>query len=327
MSRGVVLITGINGFLGTYTALTFLEAGYTVRGTGRTAEKAQDWIAHFPAHKAAYQSAVVADLGAPGAFDDAVKGCDIIVHVASPNAPGTDISDTKTEILIPAIHGTRNLLESAKLEPRIRRVVFTGTLAAVLDSSHVEPGKVYTEEDWHPATYDEAKASSNRRYEEKPGWAGATILPCGVFDPPIQPLSSLAAVNRSVGFLWDIVRGEHKTGLEMRASHGMYISARDVAQAHLRAAEREEAKNQRYLLTGGTFGLADLADIIQRHFPALSANLPPSPGTPPVALMFETAKLERDLAMQFMPLETVIVDTVAALLALEKRELGQDASV
>ncbi|KAJ6603202.1 NAD-P-binding protein [Mycena vulgaris] len=335
MSHGVVLVTGINGFLATYTALAFLDAGYTVKGTARTAAKATDWIEHFPAHKAAYQHAVVADFGAPGAFDDAVKGCDIIVHVASPNVP--EVTDNEADILIPAIRGTRNLLDSTKTEPRIRRVVFTSTLAALADTSQVEPGKVYTEQDWNPRTYDEAKVSPNTRWvygvskalaerafwdyikDEQPAWAGATILPCGVFDPPIQPLSSLVALNRSVAFVYDIARGKYKAGLDLPGKHANYISARDVATAHLRAAELDAAKGQRYLLFGGNFTLPQLTSTIARAFPALAGNLPASTETTPQLLSFDTAKTKTELGMEFMGLEEVMVETIRGVLDLEKK--------
>ncbi|KAJ7245683.1 hypothetical protein C8J57DRAFT_1522398 [Mycena rebaudengoi] len=39
MSRGTVLITGITGFTATHTALAFLEAGYTGKGTARSVVK------------------------------------------------------------------------------------------------------------------------------------------------------------------------------------------------------------------------------------------------------------------------------------------------
>ncbi|KAJ6592776.1 NAD-P-binding protein [Mycena capillaripes] len=337
MSRGVVLITGINGFLGTYTALAFLDAGYTVKGTGRTAAKAADWIAHFPAHKASYQSVVVTDFGALGAFDDAVKGCDIIVHVASPNS-NPQSQDNEADMLIPAINGTRNLLVSTKLEPRIRRVVFTSTLGAVVEPSQPEPGRVYTEKDWNPSTYEEAKASTNPRFvygvskalaerafweyveTEKPVWAGAVILPCGVFDPPIQPLTSLAAINRSVGFFWDIARGKYKAGLTIPATHAFHVSARDTAQAHLLAAERDAAKNQRYILVGGSYDADEIIDIITRHFPALRDNLPPRKGfSEPPSFGFDTSKTQTDLGITCMPFEKIVVDTIGGCLELEEK--------
>lgn len=55
-----------------------------MKATARSAEKAEEWISLFPAHKANYQYVVVEDIAAPNAFDEAVKGCDIIAHLASP---------------------------------------------------------------------------------------------------------------------------------------------------------------------------------------------------------------------------------------------------
>ncbi|KAJ7657825.1 NAD-P-binding protein [Mycena polygramma] len=258
MSRGVVLVTGINGYLGTYTALAFLDAGYTVRGTARTAAKALDWVDHFPAHKAAYQHAIAADFGVPGAFDDAVKGCDIVVHVASPNT--LHLTDNETDMLIPAIRGTRILLDSVKTKPRVRRVVFTGTMAALLDTSNVEPGRVYTANDWNPGTYDAAKVSPNPRFvygvskalaerafwdyikEEQPSWAGTTILPSAVFDPAIQPLRSLADLNRSIAFLWDVASGKHKAGLALSIARRNYSPR---ATSRSRTCVRRSARRPR----------------------------------------------------------------------------------
>ncbi|KAJ7769659.1 NAD-P-binding protein [Mycena maculata] len=341
-SRGVVLITGINGFIGTYTALAFLDAGYTVRGTARTADRAKDWITHFPAHKAAYEYAEVPDFVAPGAFNNAIKGCDIIVHVASPINTPTEKVDNEAYFLVPAVRGTRNLLEATKLEPRIRRVVFTGTLGTVVGSAELDPTKLYTENDWNGATYEEAKASTEPRFvyrasktlaerafwdyiaQEKPAWAGAAILPCGVFDPPIQPLSALAAMNRSVAFWWNIANGKFKGGLDASAQHAIrhagYVSARDVALAHLRAAERDAAKNKRYLLIAGNCGLAEIVEIIQRNFPAFRDNLP-TPGSEDQAPLakFDTSKTQSELGIEFMSLEKVLVDTIASVAALEKQ--------
>ncbi|KAJ7027173.1 NAD-P-binding protein [Mycena alexandri] len=339
MSRGVVLVTGINGFIGTYTALAFLDAGYTVRGTARTAAKCADWIAHFPAHKSAYDYVVIPDLVAPGAFDDAVKGCDIIVHVASPiNTPGEKL-DNEADFLVPAINGTRNLLHATKLEPRIRRVVFTSTLATAIDPSVHDRAKVYTEADWNPTTYEVAKASTQPRFvygasktlaerafwdyveDEKPTWTAAAILPSAVFDPPIQPLTSLATLNRSVAFLWDIANGKYKAGLTIPARIAFYVSARDVAEAHLRAAERDEANNKRYLLVAGCWDAPEIVEIISRHFPALRDNLPAPDATSqePVLASFDTSKTQSELGIEFMAFEKIVVDTIGEVMALEKQ--------
>ncbi|KAJ6480084.1 NAD-P-binding protein [Mycena vulgaris] len=332
----VVLITGITGFIATHTALAFLEAGYTVKGTARTAAKAEDWIAQFPAHKARYEYAVVADMVVPGAFDEAVKGCDFIAHIASP--AHWSQNDNEADLLIPAINGTKNLLAATKNESRIQRVVFTSSLSAIFEPT-IDTGKPVVETEWNPVTYDEAKAATNpavvyraskalaeRAFwdyiqAEKPAWAGSTICPCGSFAPPIQPLTSLSALNLSTAFLWDIANGKYKTGVPIMGSP-FYVDARDVALAHVRAVERDIAKGQRYLLIGGTYVPDHLIDVMYRHFAELRDNLPPADlskaGQP--AFKHDSSKATRELGINYTALETMVVDTISHILALQKRQ-------
>ena len=43
MSKGLVLVSGVTGFVGTEVARYFVDVGYTVRGTARSYGKIQDW--------------------------------------------------------------------------------------------------------------------------------------------------------------------------------------------------------------------------------------------------------------------------------------------
>ncbi|KAJ6583799.1 NAD-P-binding protein [Mycena sp. CBHHK59/15] len=304
MSRGVVLVTG-------------KLAGYFVKGT---AAKAEGWIAKFPAHKARYQYAVVADIAAPGAFDDAVKGFNIIAHIASPVHLGQ--GDAEKDVLIPAINGMTNLLRATKGKPRIKCM----------------PGKPLTEKDRNPTTYNEAKASPSPAYvyrvskalaerafwhyikAEQPTWAGATICPCGSFGPPIQPLNSLSSLNISVQFMWDMANGKYKGGVPTIGSP-FCIDARDVALAHVCAVERDVAKNQRYLLIDGIYAPDECVDVIQRHFPELCDNLPPVDLSKAGKLPFkyDASKTQTELGIEFTPLETMVVDTIRTILDLKKQ--------
>ncbi|KAJ6482974.1 hypothetical protein C8R47DRAFT_1283000 [Mycena vitilis] len=199
---------------------------------------------------------------------------------------------------------------------------------------NVDPGRVYTADDLKPGTYDAAKVSPNPRFvdgvskalaerafwdyikEQQPAWAGATILPSSVFDPAIQPLRSLADLNRSIAFPWDVASGKHKAGLALSIAHRNYVSVRDVALAHVRAAERDEAKGQRYLLTAGSFSVAQLLDVIARNIPDLAPNLPASPAEEARPMVFDTAEMRVELGRGF---EEVIVDTIRGVLELRER--------
>jgi nucleoside-diphosphate-sugar epimerase len=81
-----VLVTGANGFVAVHTIQQFLQRGYKVRGTVRDIEKSS-WLVQdvfkFYADNGSLELVEVPDLGAEGAFDEAVKGMSAIAHVAS----------------------------------------------------------------------------------------------------------------------------------------------------------------------------------------------------------------------------------------------------
>ena len=109
------------------------------------------------AYKDQLETAIVADITVPGAFDDAVKGVDGIIHMASPYV--IKVEDNETDLILPALNGTKGILESArKYGSKIRRIVITSSFAAVADFPRgLWPGHVYEESQWNPLTYEETK--------------------------------------------------------------------------------------------------------------------------------------------------------------------------
>ena len=75
-SNSIVLVTGVNGFIGSHIADQFLTAGYNVRGTARSPSKAdavKRWLTKRHGD-GRLEIAVVPNISTNGAFDDAVKG-------------------------------------------------------------------------------------------------------------------------------------------------------------------------------------------------------------------------------------------------------------
>ena len=73
-SKGLVLVTGVNGFIATRTVEAFLKAGYSVRGTARSKPTTHGLLDSLPEYKDKIEIIEVPDITAPGAFDQAVKG-------------------------------------------------------------------------------------------------------------------------------------------------------------------------------------------------------------------------------------------------------------
>ena len=71
-----VLVTGVNGFIGSHIANEFLQRGFKVRGTVRDASK-NAWLTGLFDAKygfGRFELFTLPDMTTPGAFDDAVRG-------------------------------------------------------------------------------------------------------------------------------------------------------------------------------------------------------------------------------------------------------------
>ncbi|GIJ91135.1 hypothetical protein Asppvi_010100 [Aspergillus pseudoviridinutans] len=126
----MVLITGVNGFIGSHIADQFLKFGYKVRGTTRNLEK-NAWISTLFNKKYGpgnFELVAVPDMVTQGAFVEAVKGVSVVVHTA------TIFSlDPNPHNVIPGtISGTVNALEAAAQEPSVKRFVLTSSSTAAL---------------------------------------------------------------------------------------------------------------------------------------------------------------------------------------------------
>jgi nucleoside-diphosphate-sugar epimerase len=69
----LILITGATGFIGSNVIQEALDAGYKVRGTSRSQEKADETAKLFDNHSN-LTIAIVKDVKHEGAWEEAVKG-------------------------------------------------------------------------------------------------------------------------------------------------------------------------------------------------------------------------------------------------------------
>ncbi|KAM0340586.1 hypothetical protein ACHAPU_010423 [Fusarium lateritium] len=155
-----ILVTGANGYLACHVIDQLLKKGYHVCGTVRS-EKAErtvrDAFTEFYGSK--LKIVHVRNLVNPQEFEKAFSP-DIVgvIHAASPE-PGL-VEDTVRDLLDPAVKGATSILEACKqyAGPSFKRAVHTSSFAACLDpSKDPRPEYVYTESDWNPTTFEEAK--------------------------------------------------------------------------------------------------------------------------------------------------------------------------
>ncbi|MBT8155778.1 NAD-dependent epimerase/dehydratase family protein [Epibacterium ulvae] len=137
-----ILLTGITGFLGGHTALTLLKSGYHVRGSMRDLARKEAVRTALADHGAdiANLSFVKLDLTQDDGWDDAAKGTDYMIHVASPFV--TAMPRDKEELISPAVNGTERAINAA-LKAGIKRVVLTSSAVAIVNGRGISgPSKL-----------------------------------------------------------------------------------------------------------------------------------------------------------------------------------------
>lgn len=94
-----------------------------------------------------------------------------------------------------------------------------------------------------------------------------------VFGPLSHQLSNLSALNTSNQRIRDLILGKYRTELPPTGTF-IWVDVRDLALAHVRAAEIPEAGGKRFFITAGYFSNRLVADVIKEGRPDLADQLP-----------------------------------------------------
>jgi dihydroflavonol-4-reductase len=348
-----VLVTGASGFIASHIVQQLLAKGHRVRGTVRSLAKEKDLARLRALPGAAEQlSFVAADLRTPGGFDEAVRGCDAVLHTASPYS--LDAKDPQKDLVDPAVMGTRNVLLACQKAPSVKRVIVTSSMAAITDEP--ESDHLLTEADWNTKSslernpYYYSKTLAERAAwefleREKPSFDLVVINPFLVIGPSLS-----LGINTSNQLFVDLLAGTYP-GI-MNLTWG-FVDVRDVADAHVRALETPGAKG-RYITAGETIGMRALVELLEKNGWASGNKLPKlgmdcGAGDFAVRLSsylqpkgvgsylrthvgrvprYDTSKVRNELGVSFRSAESSVLDTLADLEreGHVKRQVGAAAS-
>lgn len=290
--------------IGFRTLALILEAGYNVRAAVRN-QAGFDRIAALPSVKnyaSQLTSFIVLDITAPGAYDEAVKGVKYIVHVASPLAGNTKITDYDASLIQPAIQGTVGILESAAKTTGVERIVITASVSSIASGPKLAGGDVidgklypaiahrsantYLENTLEVATegpftddmtaYFASKALSYKATKDfitanKPAFDVINILPVFVIgrDETVTEASSIAKGTN--GLIMGPLLGYKNGYPPINAT----VHVDDVAKLHLLALDPKVAGGQDFLAAGPDYGnvnWTDSLDIVKKRYPEESAE-------------------------------------------------------
>lgn len=279
-----VLVTGATGYVAGWLVKELLDAGITVHAAVRDPDR-KDKVAHLQEIAAGSPGTLRffrADLLEEGSYAEAMAGCAIVFHTASPFT--TSVKDPQRELIEPAAKGTRNVLETVARTASVKRVVVTSSCAAIYTDAIdclKAPGGKLTEKVWNTtASLDYQPYSYSKTLAEQEAWKIAraqdrfklvTVNPSLVIGPALnaRPTSESFNIVRQMGD-GTMKRGAPKLGLGV-------VDVRDLARAHMEAGFREEAEG-RHIISGHDTNILELGKaLIEKYgdrYPVPRQSLP-----------------------------------------------------
>ncbi|KIZ01217.1 hypothetical protein MNEG_6742 [Monoraphidium neglectum] len=292
MSAKTATVTGATGFVAAELIKQLLARGYAVKATCRCEPDS--------ARLAPLRSA--AD-GAPGtlelvqvetilsrspALDSAIAGSRYVFHVASPFRFD---GDPQKDVIEPAIEGTRAVLEAAAAaSPRPARVVVTSSVCAIHDQNqkHIEAERLA----W--------------RLAREHGLDVITILPNFVLGPVAGP----GATGVSTGFMKEFLEAP---GGKVPEGTWTVCDVRDVAAAHIAAAEGPEASGRYIVSQPGSFDARFVTDTLKEALPGAAEGLPDGVRADTKETI-DASKVTHQLGVELHPVRATLVDMARSLL-------------
>lgn len=248
MKDETVLVTGGSGFVASHCIAQLLRDGYRVRTSVRSLARESEvraMIKQAGIETDERLSFVAADLTSDQNWSEAVQGCSYVLHVASPFS--LNMPKNEDDMIVPARDGTLRVLRAAQTAG-VKRVVLTSSFVAVAYGQAAQ-NKPFTEENWTNLQGDITTYMKSKTIAERAAWDFvsqpgnrlelAVVNPVGIFGPVLgKDLSDSIHVIRLI--LNGRVPFLPRTYITM-------VDVRDLADLHIRAMTRPEAKGQRFI--------------------------------------------------------------------------------
>lgn len=338
-----VLVTGANGYVASWLVKRLLEEGLTVHAAVRD-PKNEKKVGHLKKIAEASKGKLIlfkGDLLQPGSYKEAMQGCELVFHTASPFS--IEAKDAQKTLIEPAVKGTESVLFSANETPSVKRVVITSSCAAMytdtIDTIN-EPGGRLTENSWnttasldyHPYSYSKTLAEK-RAWEiaqSQKQWDLIAINMCLVMGPPLNPAET---TSESLNLARQLGDGTLRAGAP-KLGTGL-VDVRDVAEVHFRAGFLPEAKG-RYITSAHE---TDFFEMSQTLLPKYGKKYPLPTFVAPKWLLLligpmvnkaltrrfvrnninipwraDNSKVKKELGINFLPMSVTMEDSFQSLI-------------
>lgn len=264
-----VLVTGANGFIGSHCVKSLLSENCLVRGTVRSLKDKKNYETLYTLNpsKNSNLEIVEGDLKDPSVWDNIVKDCDFVLHIASPVFKE---AKDKPNLQKSAVLGTKHVLEAC-LKHNIKKVVVTSSISAILYRKEKKTS-FYDSSDFSDpdsnSFYASIKVAAERlawqiSIKSKGKMNLSVICPGLVIGQYLMP-----KYTSSSGVLIRVFNSKVILPISLST-----VSIQDVVLAHINCLKRPIiSKGKRYILVENSYWMKDVRDLIGSEFEQFGYN-------------------------------------------------------
>jgi len=276
----IVLVTGGTGFLGQWVVKLLLDRGYNVRATVRDLKNTRRYEFLYTVSAGADKASGrlsfhQCELASEAGWDDAMRGCRAVVHVAG--VINLDTTNARKDLIEPTLMGVRNIFGAAARVGTVKRIVVTSSFAAVSEDFAEFASHTYDSNDWNTKSSEKFNAYAySKTLEEKASWeyvrhsndlSLTTICPSSIFGPALN--DNMGYVNREI--IFRLLKGRVPTLLDINLA---LCDVRDCAAVHVAALESPDSIDKRYICTHDAVPLKDIFACLAAMSPRFKRRVP-----------------------------------------------------
>jgi nucleoside-diphosphate-sugar epimerase len=269
--KPLILVTGATGFVGKWTVIELVKAGYRVRGSirdlGRDDEVRRGIATQTGIEPLERLELVQLDILDDRGWASAMQDVAAVMHVAT--VIRADEPRDQSVVIKPAVEGTSRVMRFADAAG-VKRFILTSSIATVgYGLGQTSGRRVYTEKDftnlegmrwtWAYCVGKTRAEQAAWAFAREHGMALTTIHPGAIIGPPVDKDASISVAMVS-GLLDGSTPATPSNGFSI-------IDVRDVAAMHVAALQHPESAGERYLATAEYLPFPQIARIVREAYP------------------------------------------------------------